>query len=80
MTTEIIYIDGLTCSACGYAVERAALALPGVSSARADFRRGQMEVAFDAPCTRAQIAAAVEKTGYTVVESPAGGATPSGCW
>ena len=25
MTTEIIYIDGMTCSACGYAVERAVL-------------------------------------------------------
>ena len=25
MTTEITYIDGMTCSACGYAVERAVL-------------------------------------------------------
>ncbi|MBQ7801435.1 MAG: sulfite exporter TauE/SafE family protein [Oscillospiraceae bacterium] len=70
MENQRFYIGGMTCSGCERTVERAVSQLKGISSAQADHRKGQLDVEFAAPCTREQIAGAVQKAGYDVTDKP----------
>ena len=70
MEKQLIYMEGMTCSGCERTVERAVKQLDGVCSARANHRRGQLEVQFTSPCTREQICGAVQKAGYSVTDKP----------
>lgn len=63
-------ISGMTCRHCEQALERAALALEGVASAKGDYVKNTLEVRFTGPCTRARLVKAVRDAGYDVEEAP----------
>ncbi len=81
--TAHLQLDGMSCASCVTRVERALKAVPGVASASANFSTGLATVGFDAPATRAQMAAALAKIGYPVkpqvVELAVEGMTCASC-
>lgn len=81
--TAHLLLDGMSCASCVARVERTLKALPGVDSASANFGTGTAMVSFDAPATRAQMAAALAKIGYPVkpqvVELAVEGMTCASC-
>jgi len=65
--TQTIYVEGMTCSSCESRIERALLAIPGVLSAKANQRGGEVIFEYDDGQTSPEAAkAAIEKAGYTV--------------
>ena len=74
--TRCYRVEGMVCSACQAAVERAAMRLPQVSSAHASASEGTLEVTYavgiDADAAEGALIQAVFDSGYEVV----GGARP----
>lgn len=70
MAKQRFYMEGMTCSGCERALERAVSRIEGVRSVRADHQKGLLEAEYEAPCTEELITQAVEKAGYGVTEKP----------
>lgn len=68
-------VEGMTCSHCERAIERAIAALGGVSCV--DVAAGTVEV--DGVVDEARVRAAIEDEGYRVVVPAAAAANNSGC-
>ena len=65
METKVLKINGMTCSACVKAVERASKKVNGVSDASVNIATEKMNVTYDETLTSLRdIQAAVEKAGY----------------
>ena len=71
MTTKSLKIEGMTCSACAKAVERATKKLNGVTETSVNFATEKLTINFDeAKISVPDIQVAVEKAGYkALVES-----------
>ncbi len=70
MKEQTFYIEGMTCAGCERTLESAVKRLEGSDAVRADRKRGQLSVRYDAPCTEEAIVCAVENAGYHVAEGP----------
>ncbi|MGE5587102.1 MAG: cation transporter [Clostridia bacterium] len=63
----VLRVEGMSCSHCRAAVERALFSVPGVRSAEVDLKAGTVKVTFDpAKATRDEMVKAVEEEGYRV--------------
>ena len=72
--TLVLEITGMTCPACERRIETAVSRVPGVSSCRASYTRGQAEVVLaEVPADRGTIVRAIETLGYQVRKAPASG-------
>ncbi|MGY1806341.1 heavy-metal-associated domain-containing protein [Blastococcus sp. SYSU D00669] len=60
-------VDGMTCDHCRRAVTEEISAVPGVESVTVDLATGTVTVATTSPVDRADIAAAVDEAGYSLV-------------
>ena len=80
MQRATVYVEGMSCSGCEQAVERALTAVPGVRSVSASAPDGMARVEFEAPCTAEQLSAAVDASGYIArgVELTGSDARPAG--
>ncbi|WP_315116287.1 heavy metal translocating P-type ATPase [uncultured Clostridium sp.] len=68
-TTKSFSIEGMTCSACAKAVERACKKLDGVIEANVNFATEKLTITFQPSKVRiSEIKKAVEKGGYKLVE------------
>ncbi|MFQ3546902.1 MAG: heavy metal translocating P-type ATPase [Termitinemataceae bacterium] len=67
--TATLKIQGMTCTACARASERAVKKLSGISDATVNFATEKLSVSYDdAAVTLLDIKAAVKKAGYTAVD------------
>lgn len=67
MSSKVLKIEGMTCSACVRAVEKAVSKVEGVSTASVNFATEKLSVDFDEDKTNeTEIIHAVEKAGYGV--------------
>ncbi|MCK8059280.1 MULTISPECIES: heavy metal translocating P-type ATPase [unclassified Fusibacter] len=58
-------VEGMTCSACSRAVERAVGKVPGISAAAVNLTTDQLEISYeDEHVTEEMVIAAIEKAGY----------------
>ncbi|MDD4221560.1 MAG: heavy metal translocating P-type ATPase [Candidatus Methanomethylophilus sp.] len=65
---ETFRIGGMSCAACAVKIEKAALTLPGVTAAVANYGNTTATVTWDPAVTpREKIVRAIEKAGYTVI-------------
>ena len=65
--TLTLHIEGMTCLSCENRIERALLALPGVSRAKASLQGGTVVIEYDdSQASPAGAKATIEKAGYTV--------------
>ncbi len=64
MEKAVLKVKGMSCHHCEMAVNKALLALDGVSKAAADAKGGQAEVEFSGQVSREAMIAAVQKAGY----------------
>jgi len=62
-------VQGMTCDHCGRAVTQEIGALPTVSAVAIDLAGGEVMVTSDAPLAVADVAAAVDEAGYTLVDA-----------
>ncbi len=70
----VLKITGMTCPACERRIEAAVGRVPGVSSCRASYTRGQAEVVLgEVPADREAVVRAIETLGYQVTQAPAAG-------
>ncbi len=61
-------VEGMTCSSCNATVENAAMSLPGVMEAQADYRTGKAVVRYDQSKTSAdKIIRAIDASSYKAV-------------
>jgi len=60
-------VDGMTCDHCRRAVTEEISAVAGVESVTVDLATGTVTVATTSPVDRADIAAAVDEAGYSLV-------------
>ncbi len=60
-------VDGMTCDHCRRAVTEEISAVPGVESVTVDLATGTVTVDATSPVDRADIAAAVDEAGYSLV-------------
>lgn len=68
MATEVLKIEGMSCSHCKQAVEDAIKGLAGVSAVAVDLERGEATVTYDpAQASAEAMRGAVESAGYKVV-------------
>ena len=68
MTSTTTYtVSGMTCGHCAAAVSEELSALHGVRDVEVDVPSGAVSVTSDAPLDAADVAAAVEEAGYSVV-------------
>ena len=68
MTKQIFKIPDMHCTACVMRLEGLEDELPGIKRIRASYQKQHMEVEYDqALVTEAQIVAAIEKKGYTIM-------------
>jgi copper chaperone CopZ len=65
--TATFRVDGMTCDHCQQAVTAEICAVPGVESVDVDLPTGAVTVSAARPIGRADIAAAVDEAGYTLV-------------
>ncbi len=63
-----IHVTGMTCSGCERRVENAVKALEGVTSATANYGKGELVAEFEDPCTQEAITEAIKATGYGVTK------------
>ncbi|WP_437934481.1 heavy metal translocating P-type ATPase [Sorangium sp. So ce341] len=71
-TTVNLTVEGMTCAACVRRIERALLALPGVSDAKVNLVTRTATVTFDPTAASTKtLVAAIERAGYSVPESSA---------
>ena len=61
-------VSGMTCGHCTARVEKALMALPGVTNTKAELESGRVTIEADAPLDRALIRAAVQEAGYEVID------------
>ncbi len=65
--TLTLHVEGMTCSSCEARIEKALLAVPGISRATARAQGGQVVLEYeDGLASPAAARAAIEKAGYTV--------------
>ncbi|MEG1874031.1 MAG: heavy metal translocating P-type ATPase [Angelakisella sp.] len=77
MNKETLSITGMTCSACSAHVEKAAAAVPGVSSAAVNLLAERLTVEYDPQLANRQtITTAVEHAGYGVLPPVPAGTQP----
>src|SRR3954471_2173298 len=69
-------VNGMTCAHCQRAVSEEIAAVDGVASVTVDLASGTVTVTADRPVDRADIAAAVDEAGYTLVPCPPPPPTP----
>ena len=62
-----VAVRGMTCSHCEHAITTEVGRVDGVREVRVDLTAGTVTVAVDRPVDRADIAAAVDEAGYTLV-------------
>jgi copper chaperone CopZ len=67
MTTKLS-IKGMSCPNCQKHVVKALNAIPGVTSAEADFKTGSANVVHSEAITREAFEAAVDDAGYTLLK------------
>jgi copper chaperone CopZ len=60
-------VDGMTCDHCRHAVTSEISAVPGVRSVAVDLATGTVTVSAAVPVDRADVAAAVDEAGYTLL-------------
>ena len=65
--TTTFEVRGMTCVRCEHAVVSSVSRLDGVQSVTVDLPNGVVTIAVDRPTDRAEIAAAVDDAGYTLV-------------
>jgi copper ion binding protein len=65
--TTTFRVDGMTCDHCVQAVVREVGVVDGVSEVSVDLTSGLATVSTTAPVDRADISAAVDEAGYTLV-------------
>ena len=65
--TTTFRVEGMTCDHCRHAVTTEISAVPGVQKVAVDLPSGTVSVSADQPVDRADIAAAVDEAGYTLV-------------
>ena len=63
-----IHVTGMTCSGCERRVENAVKALEGVTSATANYGKGELVAEFEDTCTKEAIPEAIKATGYGVTK------------
>ena len=72
-------VNGMSCPKCANHIERQLASLPGVDTIASDLGNGTVDVGFDADSahpSEAQLAMAIDNTGFTLVSIDAGaGAT-----
>ena len=74
MAKHIFRVTDMHCTACVMRLEGLEDDLPGVKRVRASYQKQQVEVEYDETrLTAAQIAAAIQRLGYTVAGEPAPG-------
>ena len=66
--TTVIKVEGMMCNHCTAHVEKALMALKGVSAAKADLTAKSVTVTASAKVTAEQMKKAVMDAGYTVTE------------
>ncbi len=69
MTTATYRVEGMTCEHCVRAVSDEVARLAGVTRVDVDLATGSVVVASDAPLPDAEVRAAVDEAGYSVVGS-----------
>jgi copper chaperone len=76
--TATLLVHGLSCPQCASNVDKQLLAVKGVQQVNVNLGNGQVVVLVsrDQPPTGAQLAAAVKKSGYTLVRIDPGGEMP----
>ncbi len=68
MTSKTVKIEGMSCHHCTEAVTRAVRALPGVQQVEVSLPKKSADVRYDESVVgEAELAAAIEGEGYTVV-------------
>jgi len=65
--TTTFRVEGMTCGHCQRAVTTEICAVPGVDEVTVDLPSGTVTVSVSRPVDRADIAAAVDEAGYTLV-------------
>ncbi len=65
--TTTFQVRGMTCAHCERAVVSSVTRLDGVQSVTVDLPTGLVTIAVDRPTDRAEVAAAVDDAGYTLV-------------
>ena len=69
LINKTLDIQGMTCSACAKAVERAVNKLDGVNSGNVNYATEKLTIEYDISKVRtAEIVAAIEKAGYKAIE------------
>jgi copper chaperone CopZ len=68
--TAIMWVHGMACPQCAYNVDLQLLKVPGVESVHVDLSDGKVVAALSAtnPPGRDELAAAIERTGFTLVK------------
>ena len=66
MDKTMIKIEGMTCSHCKAAVEKALKAVPGVIDVAVDLEKKEAMITGSA--NRSDLTAAIEDEGYTIIE------------
>jgi copper chaperone CopZ len=76
--TATLVVHGLSCPQCASNVDKQLLAVKGVQQVNVNLGNGQVVVLVskDQPPTGAQLAAAVKKSGYTLIRIDPGGDMP----
>jgi copper chaperone len=68
MEKILLQVEGMSCGHCELAVQDAVRKLPGIKKVKANHRKKQASVSYDADAvSQEQIAKAIVDTGYTVV-------------
>ncbi|WP_458040560.1 MULTISPECIES: heavy-metal-associated domain-containing protein [Bacteria] len=73
-TTQVVLVDGMTCSHCVMSVTEELTSIEGVESVSVDLNAGgasRVSIHSGAPIDATQVRAAVEEAGYTLAGNPA---------
>ena len=65
--TTTFQVEGMTCDHCRTAVTTEVSAVPGVQAVTVDVEAGTVTVSADQPVDPADVAAAVDEAGYTLI-------------
>lgn len=69
-SSATLIVHGMSCPLCANNVDKQLLTVPGVESVKVDMGTGEVKVALapEARVTRAQLAKAVDSSGFTLME------------
>lgn len=69
-SSATLVVHGMSCPLCANNVDKQLLTVPGVMSVNVDMGSGEVKVAFapKARVTKAQLAKAIDSSGFTLVE------------